>query len=131
MPDPTPSETLRAAAARLRKLAGVATQGRWEIEYSGPNPHLPQAIFRMDPDHPDDVDFSVGLGAMEAPADNAWVAAMSPGVAEPLARELEMHAAWLYTIEERDGDRASMGHALAVQRAGHMLAFARSILDQP
>lgn len=130
MPDPSPSETLRAAAARLRELAAKATPGPWEIEYSG-GPNIPQAVFRMDPEMPDDVDFSIGLGAMGAAADNVWVAAMSPVVAEPLARELEMHAGWLRTIEEREGDRATMGHALAVERAQHMLALARSILEQP
>lgn len=42
-----------------------------------------------------------------------------------------MHFVMLRTIEDLDGDRSSMGKALGVERAQHMLAFACSILEQP
>jgi hypothetical protein len=118
MADSTPSETLRAAAVRLRELATAATAGPWEIEYNCGGT-CAQAVFRMDPEHPDDVDFSISLGGMNAAADNVWVVTMDPAVAEPLAAWLCQEAAWHDTQIFRTSSRH------------HALAFAHSILEQP
>jgi hypothetical protein len=115
----TPSESLRAAAARLRDLAKEATPGPWEIEYDHGGTYA-QAVFRMDPEHPDDVDCSIGLGAMGAAADNVWISVMSPAVAEPLA-------VWL----EDTARRTDQWQSWMVGSAAEALAFARSILEQP
>lgn len=119
----TPSETLRAAAVRLRELAAKATDGPWYWNGS-----------QVDVEPTTRGTYVVGDGQQEedvvTPEDGAWIATMSPVVAEPLARELELHATWIGSIE--DGARTdSMGYAYAVKRAEHMLAFARSILEQP
>lgn len=121
MPEPSGhSATLLAAAARLRELAAQATAPPWK--WNGwaidVEPTIRGAYVAVS-GRGDDI-------LLEG--DGRWMAAMSPAVAEPLARELEMHAGWLHTIEERDGDRATMGHALAVERARHMLAFAELVL---
>jgi hypothetical protein len=91
--DRAPWEVIRAAADRLEKLALEASPGPWEIEYTYSG-KTPQAVFRMDPDYPDDPDFSLSLGAMEAPADNEWIATLSPAVAEPLVAWLRATASW-------------------------------------
>lgn len=118
----TPSETLRAAAARLRALAAKATPGPWSSLDDG------DRLIHVIGEHGD---FEYVVDEPISNSSNAaWIAALSPVVAEPLARELEMHFVMLRTIEDLDGDRASMGHALAAERAGHMLAFACSILEQ-
>lgn len=96
----TDVETLRAAAEKLRQLAKQATPGPWEIEYTYGG-GAPQAIFRMDPEHPDDPDLSTSLGVMEEnPQDNAWVATVHPGVAEPWAELLE-------TVASHEPERAA------------------------
>lgn len=109
----TPSETLRAAAARIRALAAKATEGPW----------------RWNGTDVDVVPTTKGAYIVAAAAtqegepifdgDGAWIATMSPVVAEPLAAWLEDTALlidqWL----------------LVVSAAAHALAFARSILEQP
>ena len=72
-------------------MAGDTTPGRWEIEYDHTGV-VPQALFRMHPDHPDDESQSEALGAMDKPGDNVWIAALSPAIAEPLALVLEVAA---------------------------------------
>lgn len=110
MPDLTPSETLRAAAARLRELANAATPGPWRTA----------ALRDDDPAYGMDVEPSVAVGNDSSGAcdlaDATWIATMSPSVAEPLA-------AWLETeieLDEPDGPLFSAA-----------LAFARTILEQP
>ena len=85
----SPSETLRAAAAKLREMAKDATQERWRVEYAYGGKE-PQAVWTMDPEFPGDVDMSVGIGGFTRPGDNAWAVAMSPTVAGALAEWLEV-----------------------------------------
>jgi hypothetical protein len=111
-PDPTPSETLRAAAARLRELAAKATDGPWYWNGS-----------QVDVEPTTRGTYVVGDGQQEddvvTPEDGAWIAIMSPVVAEPLAAWLCQEAAWHDTQIFRTSSRH------------HALAFARSILERP
>jgi hypothetical protein len=117
----TPAEELRAAAALLREKATEATDGPWEIEYSYAGDR-PQALFRMNPDHPDDVDEALGVGVMDEPADNVWVALMSPAMAEPMAAILETCARMAYLWAGTSGRPDAMS-----SESEAALAFARAI----
>jgi hypothetical protein len=114
MTDLTPSETLRAAAERLRAMAAKATDGPWRWNGS-----------QVDVEPTTRGTYVVGDGQQEddvvTPEDGAWIATMSPVVAEPLAAWLEAEGSYAETtLWERKG---------TIARAA--LAFARSILEQP
>lgn len=116
----SPCEELRAAAAILRRCAANATPGPWEIEYDY-HGEQPQALFVMDPDCPDDPDFSIGIGGMVRPADNAWVALMGPDKAELIARILDQSAGLAEMLAERGDPDPLTGRSPA-------FAFALAIL---
>lgn len=121
----SPSETLRAAATRLREMAEKATKPRrphfgWDyLEAEDLSPgHKHTTVIASGLGGPDVVAERVGWG------DAPWITALSPAVAEPLASELEAHATAIEITEQR-GDYA----AAIVRRAAYMLAFARCILE--
>ena len=124
MPNLTPSETLRAAAARLRELAERANPGPWRFDDSDADfqPCVKgmraEWIAECGP-----VDSITAPGA-RGDHDAHWIATMSPAVAEPLAREMEMHATWIACVE---GDPTR--YSYTVGRAEYMLIFAASILE--
>jgi len=92
----TPSETLTAAADLIRDRAAETTKGKWEIGYDHSG-RTASEIFRMDPEYPDDPDYSVGLGYFDNPADNTWAALLSPAVAphlEAILRDGAYLVAW-------------------------------------
>ena len=120
----TPADEMRAAAKLLREKAAAATPGPWEIEYAYQSDR-PQAVFRMDPAEPDDLDMALGVGIMDEPADNAWVALLGPDKAEPLACWLDV-AARMTNIGCRMAGRESLS---VEQRAARDLV--RSILGIP
>ena len=124
MPDLSPSETLRAAAARLRELAEKAPRGPWLVDMWGDvasaDSYAPGAR-----EHHKAIWSEFGdVEIQYAPGVKDWLTAMSPAVAEPLARELELAATWIGPPEQQN----CMGYAWAVKRSEHMLAFARTIL---
>lgn len=51
---------------------------------------------------------------------------VDPLVAEPIAREMEMHATWIDLVRTDP-----LRHARVIGCAEYMLALARSILEQP
>lgn len=101
----TPADTLRAASQRVRELAAKATPGPWraaeEIDglragrlttVKAPNPHLCRQpawtrVVTVGQTRPH---FDDGKGLAEANV--AWIAAMGPPIAEPLAAWLEATA---------------------------------------
>ena len=103
MADLTPAEELRAAAARLREKAKVATAGPWK-SYSGR------------------VDSSRGTVAVafDGYYDSEWIATMHPDVAEPLAVLLEEAAEFVAQLAEHYP-------RLPVQPHARTLAIARVI----
>jgi hypothetical protein len=125
--DPTPSETLRAAAARLRALAEAATPPPWRTV----------ALRDDDPAYGLDVEPGVAVGndssgACELP-DATWIATMNPAVAEPLAAWLERDAdavKWTLQASRRGMDEPYTAGYIRKQFAAP-LAFARTILEQP
>lgn len=113
----TPCEELRAAAQHLRALAKAATPGQW----SGIELANGWAIEAVDP-HDVPVE---GLSASDA----AWIAAMSPAVAEPLAALLEESAHQVRFAYVMEGEHASEGSLSVIDKA--VLAFARSLVTNP
>lgn len=117
----TPTETLRAAAAKLREIADKATPGPWS-RYA----NLGYAVFSeaFDPDVPDGVGDVTNGSPGEADAD--WIALMSPAVAEPLA-------AWL---DGCAGEAAAMSHpghwgiCDEPDSVQHAIAVARAVLGE-
>ena len=120
----TPSELLSQAADLIRDAGAKATDGPWEIEYDYTG-KTPQAIFRMDPNHPEDPDYSIGLGAMDLPADNRWVALVNPEIAGPIE-------AWL-RYEAAEAPHWTDDQLALPDCAGHVAAraFAKALLGTP
>lgn len=117
-------EILRAAAGRIREMAGQANGGPWFVERGGgihmdgtwdyssiKNGRAPAIA-------------QVGYRGQSA----EWIATMNPVVAEPLARELELHATWIDLVEKHGG-RSSTGYVNAVKQAGNVLTIARWVMD--
>jgi hypothetical protein len=109
MTDPTPSQTLRAAATRLRELAAKSNPGPWHKTDSG---------FGVRSSNGTNVvtDEDLQHGGTD---DADWIASMSPVVAKPLA-------AWL-----EDTARLIDQWLLSTGAAVEGVAFAHSILEQP
>lgn len=100
----TPTETLRAAAARLRQVAGAATPGPWQYVIEAPCGTVIEYAYVEAGD-----DLVADCGAAddaETTADARYIATMHPGVAVALARWLDAEAVW-----------GAKGYALNVARA--------------
>lgn len=111
-----PSQTLRAAATRLRELAARATDGPWKFNGDAVDVE-PTTRGGYVARYADLEPSGESIRAL-LPADGEWIAAMSPVVAEPLA-------AWL----DVEIDRVEAGYI--TDALLHALAFAHSILEQP
>lgn len=124
MPDLSPSETLRAAAAKLREMAEKATPGPWR--YTDEDARYNPCVMAGRDEWVAECGPADSLRAPGARGehDARWLVVMSPAVAEPLAAELEAHAVAIEITEER-GDPS----AVVMHRAAYMLAFARCILE--
>ena len=120
------AETLRAASARLRALAGKATQSR-KADYGWRYVEVDD----MPPGQPSTTVTNCGWGGDDAVAqrvswdDAAWIATMSPAVADPLAAELELRADAIDEIEGRGDDTPCV-----IAASAHLLTLARTILEQ-
>lgn len=105
MPEPTPAETIRAAATRLREAAERATPTPWRVteDYDGRWFVEPVAIMLADPDDPETW--------YDAQPDAAYIALVNPVVGLALADWLD--------VTERDVGTSSLAYhaALAVARA--------------
>lgn len=130
MPDPAPSETLRAAAARLRAYALPGPEPTWEDAIGV----ICERLRRLASDDGATVAASIdeiitavkeGVDAFLEPYGGGEVP-VSPVVAEPLASMLEDHAGFI--DRWRSG---GFGWREMVRQASPALAFARSILEQP
>lgn len=127
----TPADTLRRAAAKVRELAAEATQGEWfdDAHFQGDGfvvmadglrrAHLPKV-------RRDDIDDGNG-----SPAGNAaWIAALNPAVAEPLAAWLDDAAEYEDGADKLDaiGDGCSRWDGASRDLP---LALARVLLGSP
>lgn len=85
-----PSAVLQQAAAKLREMAAAATPGSWSAVNDGGL----VAVQSMDWDS--DESYCVHAVAIDFhPGDAVWVPALSPAIAEPLARQwLELDRVW-------------------------------------
>lgn len=118
----SPADELRAAATLLRETANKATPGPWSASpVWSPRSQATSAVYSLA--HPTGTHASEVVPSMLAtpkrplvrPGDAAWIALMSPAVAEPLAAWLDFLALLI------DGDHAAPdGYA-------HALDFARAI----
>jgi len=124
---PSSDELLRAAASLLRVRGSVATPGPWMIgtRQFGPPP---QSLFATLPDAPGGADSSIGIGAMNDRDDDAWVATVSPRLAEPLARLLDGEASGFRTVLLTKWPTAR-GRQRRVRRRDAAVAVALAILD--
>lgn len=86
MPEPTPAETIRAAATRLRNTAERATEGPWRVteDWDGRWFVEPVAVMLADPDDPETW--------YDAQPDAAYIALVSPVVGKALADWLDENA---------------------------------------
>ena len=120
------AEILRGAAALLRVRAGGATPGPWASLDEGDRLIASRAgvsAARARPHHLDTEDLPRGPvnsaewvfdTPLDHPANAAWVAAVHPGLADPLARWLGLQA----DMQDASGggNSAETDHALAVAR---------------
>jgi len=100
----SPVETLRAAAAKLRKLAGNATPGEWYPDWDS-------GVYAM----PNTAPKYVISGGNVTYDNTQWIALVHPGIAGPLAEMFDQIA----SAVDLDGDligRVGYGEALAVAR---------------
>ena len=139
----SPAETLRAAAKLLRKRGKEATPGPWD-DHSADGSAWPILIhggpIKDDPTDRRDtvikVHESIADEEIVAPDDAAWIALMSPAVAEPLAAWLEHAATDLETAEIAatkwgDAEQLKPGDYIdEPDSAERALAFARAILGR-
>lgn len=126
----TPTETLRAAAVRLREVAGAATDGPWEAA------SLPGKS-RLSKGHT-----VVVAGDRETPVireegawfDAAYIATMHPGIGLGLAEWLEAVARdWALAEDQADPllpDADGWMTAIEDTLDSHALAVARLILGE-
>ncbi|MGV9779732.1 hypothetical protein [Streptosporangium sp. NPDC003464] len=124
----TPAEELRAAAVRLREAAANATPGPWGvgngeviglgIEQTGPGSFAYTAqLARVLDDNEREEDNYGGHDLGSTEADAAWIAAMHPDLAEPLAAWLDEAARHADMNEHRaPRHRRDLTWALAVAR---------------
>lgn len=138
MPDLSTSETLRAAAARLRELAERATPGPWRwgdwstefgsreedrrtLEHAPGRGPFPAVVNRDDqarlvlPTLQDSIEIG-GYDNEDLDANARWIAMMSPTAAESLAAWLDSTAAHV-TMLDGDGDCSICRPAVAFARA--------------
>lgn len=119
---PTPAEELRIAAQTIRDAAKVATAGPWKASpvWSGRS-HAKSAVYSH-AHRAGSVESEVvasGLrdraGGIVQPGNAVWIAAVHPGMAEPLAEWLEHEA---YMAEKRGlSVEGNTFHAIKVARA--------------
>lgn len=110
----SPAETLRAAATKLRETASNTTPGPWQTKGVGDFGWL---VVDADPAGR----FSVETEDNEhGRADAAWIALMSPQVAEPLAAWLEDEAEGMTIFDPSEHEHVF----------NYPLALARSILGR-
>lgn len=141
----TPAEELRAAAKKLRELAGKATNSR-KIEY-GWN-YVAREDMKEPGEHTDITNTGFGGDDLIAGGvgwdDAAWIVLMGPDKGEPLAAWLEAEAACQEAIAEDVGSQklARVLDAIAGREIGaelttsfdvgpQALVFARAILWGP
>ena len=112
----SPSETLRAAATKLRETASKATPGPWQI-----GPEFGDMVTSPEPNwngNPTVIASDLADGHPGFDWNNvAWVALMSPAVAEPLAAWLETCANDLADARHYIDEPNSCEHALAIARS--------------
>lgn len=116
----THAETLRAAAVRLREVAGEATPGPWQVGRAWPADVCTEEEMVFGSGFGPDVDL------FDVEQRNArWIALMHPGIAEPLALLLTAIA------EQADQD-TDLGVSARRQRHDyeHPLSIARVILRE-
>lgn len=105
MPDSDPASTLRRAASVLRERGQAATPGPWEMwPLRGVDGCAVRALSGDRHVLEDGTD-----------ADQAWLCAVHPSLAAPLADWLDSMAWHVEVYEARDGERYA-AHALAVAR---------------
>ena len=112
----SPAEELRAAATLLRETASKATPGPWTV-------HTIAGIGRTVNDPEGSLSIPVGTSWVSAD-DGAWIALMSPAVAEPLAAVLDDQAATYEVWLSREN------HDVAERIVLRALVLARSILGR-
>jgi hypothetical protein len=122
-PTTTPADTLRAAAKRLRKLAGQATPAPWETTWRGQE-------YQLDGNTENDLSpisqwtYAIATWEPQASeqraecdvADADYMAAMHPGVGAALADWLDAEAARLDATALPFWQETVGRHALAVAR---------------
>ena len=124
----SPADDLRAAATLIRATASKATPGPWEIRDGNKvssNVAARDERMVIDGGGWTDGTKAVVYGAALI-ADAAWIALMSPAVAEPLAAWLEATAT---DIEISEEDRKA-GWSAFISPAHPALTVARAILGR-
>ncbi|MFC5802766.1 hypothetical protein [Streptomyces formicae] len=123
----TPAEELRAAAEKLRRLAGQADDGPWQTTWRGQEYHLDG--YRDGELHPvSEWTYAIATGEPQATEQRAdcdtanadFIAAMHPGAGQALAELLAFEAGLL-----------RISGAEMRQRSQHLLALARLINGSP
>lgn len=118
----TPTQTLRRAAEKLRTLTQAATEGPWVTGKSG------LSVWVENVGHDLFIADTGDQGNAFAEADAAFIAALHPGVALPLADWLDAEA----SVHEA-GMQASEALCVVVEAAGageHRVQVHASTLDQ-
>ena len=115
----TPADALRAAAAKLRKLAAAAHAGPWttvEVPQYGHDP-----VWMVESDQQDD-DGDIGVADCSwSQADAEYIAAMNPSVATALAVWLEAEATQPLTAQHGPRCTADCTTTAALAVARHVL----------
>lgn len=157
-PAESPADLLRRAAAKVRESATSATPGPWQwktwrcpAEEGGPHhvncPGIDELTHEFEPGpqgwpvHPANV---VKVSHSDWPAssaDRAWIALMSPALAEPLAAWLEAEASCVETqesvgenvpkmLDELAGEPMDSELRVFISTTPTAVAFARALLDE-